>query len=86
MAIACVTSMVAPTHRDAALIHEIQALLARDWTVQLLHTLREGNGSVDLLARLGAAQMERLVTLETPLAALFLLLQSDARRVPYLRD
>lgn len=87
MAIALVSSSsVLPTHCNAALIEGIQELLRRDWEVWLLHTLREGNSSADALAKLGAAQSERLVVLSTPSAAIGPLLLADAMRVPHLRD
>lgn len=67
-------------HRDAALIWGIHELITRDWEVELLHTLREGNGSVDILAKMGAIQQEKLKLLPSPPAVLGDMLRVDAIR------
>ncbi|KAJ1416257.1 Ribonuclease H domain [Sesbania bispinosa] len=40
-------------HLYATIIYEVRALLNRDWTVEVVHTLREGNQAADLLAKKG---------------------------------
>lgn len=80
------TTPVSVTHVYAALAWTIQELLARDWEVTLLHTLREANASADVLAKMGASQRERLQIITAPPAAMGTYLQADAMRVVFLRD
>jgi ribonuclease HI len=49
---------VNPWHHYAAIIHNIKDLLAKDWNVKVVHTLREGNACADYLAKLGAHNPE----------------------------
>lgn len=55
LAIKLCTKQISTTHVYAALILGIKELLGRDWDVEVLHTLKVGNGSADALAKLGAA-------------------------------
>lgn len=46
------------SHQHLALVADIQALLAKEWSVYLGHTLQEGNARTDHLAKQGASQRE----------------------------
>lgn len=81
MAIELVRAPVAVLHREAALIANVQALLAKEWEVELLHTLREGNGSADVLANLGATKQEQFTVVTLPPLELGQWLPSDAMRI-----
>lgn len=86
LALELASAPVTAWHRDAALIWSIHELLARDWEVQMVHTLCEGNGSADILAKIGANQSERLTVLTSPPVALSGWLSADAWRVPHVTD
>lgn len=53
--------------------------------VELLHTLREGNASADVLDKLGANQREKFRLLQSPPAALGIWLLVDASGITHLR-
>ncbi|KAJ1428719.1 ribonuclease H [Sesbania bispinosa] len=53
-------------HRDAPEIAEIRDLLARDWRVDLRHTLREGDACTDLLAKKGSCDTTSFRLLPDP--------------------
>lgn len=72
-------------HAYAPLISVIKDMLGRDWVVELTHTLREGNESADILAKMGALQQEQFRVMLTPLAALGASLVADAMEVAHLR-
>lgn len=72
-------------HRFATIIQEIRDFLALPWTVELKHTLREGNMCADHLAKLGARSDVKLQIFETPPSDLHLLLTGDAAGVAYPR-
>lgn len=55
MALKLVRSSVNFRHCYAAWIGGVTELLRRDWVVDLVHTLREGNRSADVLAKLKAS-------------------------------
>lgn len=57
---------VSATHAYAALILKTNDLLQREWEIELIHTLREGNGSADVLAKLGASQQDKMKILPSP--------------------
>ena len=40
-------------HKYAAIIAAIKELLRRQWSVNLLHFLKDGNACVDILAKMG---------------------------------
>lgn len=86
MAVKLAGSPIVATHLDAAIIAGIQELLCRDWDVELRHTLREGNGSADVMAKLGASQAEKFTVIATPPASMGNWLRADTMRVPHLRD
>lgn len=70
----------------AAWISGVQELLLREWEVDVVHTLREGNAAADFLAKQGAGQMEKLVVLRSPPEALQHKLREDAiLRIAHLR-
>jgi hypothetical protein len=54
-----ITNPVNVWHHYAAIIYNIiKELIASDWTVKVVHTLREGNGYADYLAKLDAHNLE----------------------------
>ena len=59
------------------MIKEIKFWLSKEWRVLVYHVLREGNRSVDQLAKLGASLEEKLVILEEPPHILILSLRDD---------
>jgi ribonuclease HI len=65
-------------HQYATIIHNIKNLLARDWRVKVVHTLRKGNACVDYLAKLGAHNLVPYAPISTPPAEMSLLLLNDA--------
>ncbi|KAJ1397942.1 Reverse transcriptase-like [Sesbania bispinosa] len=73
-------------HRDAPEIAEIRDLLARDWRVDLRHTLREGNACADLLAKRGARDTTSFRLLSRPPSDLQLHLLSDSRGITFRRS
>lgn len=52
IAVGAVNQTCLPHHSCAALIHLIQDLMNRDWTVKVTHVMREGNQVADVLAGL----------------------------------
>lgn len=72
-------------HRYATIIQEIRDLVVLPWSVELLHTLREGNMSADHLAKLGASGEEKLRVFESPPPDLQVLLASDVAGVLFPR-
>lgn len=68
-------------HKYATIVQEIKDLLDLPWRVELLHTLQEGNVSVDHLAKVGATRQEKLCLFETPPPDLQVLLPGDAASV-----
>lgn len=60
-------------------------MLAREWEVELISTLREGNMCVDHLAKSRAKQALHLQILEEPPEGLGSLLPADAMRLAQLR-
>ncbi|XP_057432665.1 uncharacterized protein LOC130725457 [Lotus japonicus] len=77
-AVTLVESVPPSTHLYASLIWDIKDLLGRAWTVNLHHTLREGNACADFLAKHEAGQGDALVVIEDPIPGLSLLLLADA--------
>jgi len=72
-------------HHYAAILHNIKELLARDWHVHLLHTLREGNACADYLAKMGARNLEAYTPIVVPPVEISLLLLADASGVSFIR-
>jgi hypothetical protein len=72
-------------HQYATIIHNIKNLLARDWRVKVVHTLREGNACVDYLAKLGAHNLVPYAPISTPPAGMSLLLLNDASETLFSR-
>lgn len=52
--------------RVCLIIQNVKDLLRRDWQVQLLHTLREGNPCADFLVMLGASDQSIMTTFDMP--------------------
>ncbi|PNY09474.1 ribonuclease H, partial [Trifolium pratense] len=59
------------------IIHNIKELLARNWRVNVVHTLRDGNTCADYLAKLGARSLEAYSPLATPPVGMNLLLLAN---------
>jgi ribonuclease HI len=77
-AIKLITEPVDEWHHYAAILHNIKDILARNWRVKIIHTLREGNACADFLAKFGAHNNEALSVMASPPAGLNLLLLADA--------
>ncbi|XP_057455887.1 uncharacterized protein LOC130747081 [Lotus japonicus] len=84
-AVTLVESVSPSTHLYASLIWDIKDLLGRAWTVNLHHTLKEGNACADFLAKHGASQGDVLVVIEDLIPRLGLLLLADASGFSSLR-
>ncbi|GAU50646.1 hypothetical protein TSUD_333850 [Trifolium subterraneum] len=65
-------------HHCAAIIYNIKDLLAKDWRVKVVHTLREGSTCADYLAKLGACNAEAYSSIAIPPNRMSLLLLADA--------
>jgi ribonuclease HI len=85
LAIKLISEPVNTWHHYAAILHNIQELLARDWQVHLLHTLREGNACADYLAKMGARNLEAYNRIIAPPVGISLLLLADASGVSFTR-
>ncbi|XP_057444905.1 uncharacterized protein LOC130737157 [Lotus japonicus] len=72
-------------HEHAGLISSICGLLRREWSVRVLHTLREGNACADCLAKAGAGQLLEFLVVVDPPAELQQLLLADALGISFLR-
>jgi hypothetical protein len=59
------------------ILHNIQELLSRDWQVELVHTIREGNACVDYLAKIGASSLEAIQSFTAHPAGINNLLLAD---------
>ncbi|KAJ1424746.1 Ribonuclease H domain [Sesbania bispinosa] len=67
LAVHLIHNKVVNFHRYATLLREIQALLDKDWSVSLKHSLREGNQCADYLAKQGAVSSLPLCHVADPL-------------------
>lgn len=85
VALSLISQEANPHHLHEAVMQGVRDLLARCWTVLLLHTWREGNSCADALAKLGVRQREVLRTMESPPGVLRPLLLGDELRVPHVR-
>ena len=65
-------------HSFVTLIHEIQRLCKRNWSVQFAHVPRIGNVCADYMAHVGAANGGGLVSWDAPERRLNMLLLADA--------
>jgi len=63
----------------------IRDFMAKDWTISLHHTFREGNACADVLAKLGAINVDPLIMLRTPPSSLSLALLVDALGVSFVK-
>lgn len=70
-------------HKYASLIHSVQALLNKNWSVTLLHTLMEGNQCADFLTKKGALQEDGLKMLATTPMGISSLLLADSCGVAF---
>jgi hypothetical protein len=77
---------VNPWHHYAVIIHNIKYLLANDWSVKVVHTLREGNTCADYLAKLGAHNPEVYSPIAIPPSEMSLLLLADASGTLFSRQ
>jgi hypothetical protein len=59
-------------HHYVAIIYNIQDLLAREWRVKVVHTLRESNDCADFLAKLGTNNPKAYSRIATPPAGMSL--------------
>jgi len=73
------------THHYGNEITIIRNYMAKDWTFQLRHTLRECNMCVHFLAKLGKRSTSDLLIMLNPPAELRLLLMTDSMGVAYHR-
>lgn len=76
-----------PTYRIpeyANITDAINELISRDWAVSLDHTYREGNQCADLMAKMGAKNLDDEIYLQPP-AYISSLLLSDAKGTQYER-
>ena len=71
------------THHYDNEIAIIRKYMAKDWTFNLCHTLREGNMCADFLAKLGTRYTSDLLIVFDPPAELCLLLTADNMSVAY---
>ena len=62
----------------------IKDFMAKDWTISLHNTLREGNACADVLAKLGAINVDPLIMLQMPPSSLSLALLADALGVSFV--
>lgn len=59
--------------------------MTRNWSIEVCHTLREGNACANFLAKFGASQDSSLVTIDHPLDGMSLLLLADFMGISYVR-
>jgi len=71
------------THHYGNEIVIIRKYIAKDWTFQLCHTLKEGNMCADFLAKLGTRSSSDLLIVLNPPTELRLLLTADNMSVVY---
>ncbi|PNX95949.1 ribonuclease H [Trifolium pratense] len=81
-----VTAPITPMHLYAAILQEVKNLMNRNWTVQLRHTLREGNQSADFLAKMGSSCHDKLKIISAPPAEMLPVLHADSTRVSFVRS
>jgi ribonuclease HI len=72
-------------HHYAAIILNIKDLLARDWRVKVVHTLRGGNVCADFLAKPGAHNLEVFSPIVVPHAGMNLLPLTYASGILFFR-
>lgn len=66
LAIQLVQSPLNQLHAYATVIQHIKDCIRQNWTVRILHTLREGNSAADFMAKLGANSSDRWSVLHHP--------------------
>ncbi|OMO93806.1 hypothetical protein CCACVL1_06344 [Corchorus capsularis] len=72
-------------HPLGALISDVRALLAREWSCTCQHTLREGNFCADILSKLGCDLEDEYEVFRSPPEAVLGALDADARGVAFPR-
>lgn len=72
-------------HPHASILANIHKVMAQDWNVELIHTLREGNSCADWLAKNGASADNGVVILNSCPTQLAPLVLADAMGVVHLR-
>ncbi|XP_057453140.1 uncharacterized protein LOC130745004 [Lotus japonicus] len=83
--VSLVNSVPSSRRSYAALIWDIKDLLDREWRVEVYHTLREGNACANFLAKFGVGQDSQLVSIDSPLNGMSLLLLADVMGVASVR-
>ena len=85
-----VVRMVSPgvptTHRYYKIVFSISRWFSKDWVISLEHTLRDGNGGIDFLAKLWARNDELYHTWVNPPIRMKLVLLADASNVQFLGE
>ncbi|KAJ1405483.1 Reverse transcriptase-like [Sesbania bispinosa] len=66
LAVGFVHEDVSRFHHHASIIYEVKVMLTRDWNVELVHTLREGNQAANLLAKKGISDGNPFIMLQDP--------------------
>jgi ribonuclease HI len=72
-------------HHYATIILNIKDLLARNWRVKVVHTLRKDNACAYFLAKLRARNLEAFSPIDVPLAGMNLLLLAYASGTLFFR-
>jgi ribonuclease HI len=85
LAIKLISEPVNTWYHYAAILHHVKEILARDWQVHLLHTLREGNAYVDYLDKKGARNLEGYTPIVVPPVEINFLLLAYASGVSFIR-
>lgn len=81
-----VKESMSPFHKYATIILDIHELLGRNWSVKFSHTLREGNGSANYMAKHGASIEDHLKIFEVPPVGMSSILLADMLRVEFTRN
>lgn len=68
-------------HAYATVIQNIKDCIHRNWSVQILHTLREGNSATDFMAKMGANSTEHWSVFRHPPHGMADILARDAARL-----
>ncbi|XP_020206711.1 uncharacterized protein LOC109791774 [Cajanus cajan] len=86
MALELVKQPIQYSHGYAGVLCHIKELMAKPWTLSLIHSWREGNMCANMLAKMGPNSRIALLELEEPPTGLEAQLFADAMGLPVLRD
>nr|KYP45069.1 hypothetical protein KK1_033431 [Cajanus cajan] len=86
MALELVKQPIQYTHRYAGVLCHIKELMAKPWTLSLIHSWREGNMCANMLAKIGPNSGISLLELEDPSTTLEAQLFVDAMGLLVLRE